>query len=249
MAFKRRLAELVASMISSYPSMAMFWARVLPPSVLQASIPWVEVTKPLGESVLGVVSITDLYDTDLKPFRQASEKGDPTFRALDVNVPFQRLAFARETKSKPPAVLPLISLRKMVKRKSIARLHPWIYSFMTQVAGRNLRSLTTISARAVSKALAYDGVDIVLVLPAPRGEESSALIAREIENSGIPTIVVLSCPDADDSIRPPRTLRFEGTIKKSGWSQKTWYANLTRALEMVGDFDEPGHVIVAGKRG
>ena len=295
MAFKDWLTERTASLLSSNPALAMFWARVLPPSVMRSSIPWTSIEKPASESVLGVISVAGLYRASQNPFRTGAARlqaeteirkaaqavaageastsvdgseesgevekstarttrkrprGDPTFRALEVDTPFRDLAFAgsglaESTKRKVGAELPLDVLRELPKRKQIARLHGWVYSFMTHISGRALRSLTTVSARAVAKALKHDQVDLVLVLSSTTGgDETAGLIAREIEYAGIPTIALSRRPDAIDAVRPPRVVVFEGKGKRVvPWSRKAWRTHLNQVLEKAEEFEEAGQAI------
>lgn len=100
-----------------------------------------------------------------------------------------------------------------------------------------------VAAQIVERLHRYE-VQAALLVPASRlCHQTLGLVARAIEMSGIPTIMVAVDRSIIDSVRPPRTVYYDGKFGsvagKPNWGQYQRRI-LDEALRLMETFDQPG---------
>ncbi len=90
----------------------------------------------------------------------------------------------------------------------------------------------------------YYNVQAVLLIPASRlCHQTLGILARAIEQSGIPTINISVDPKITDKVRPPRTAYYQGDLGsvagKPNWSEYQRRV-LDETLRWMETFDQPG---------
>ena len=69
------------------------------------------------------------------------------------------------------------------------------------------RKVVGEAAPALARELAKDGVDLFVLVPAcPLDHQTVGLVARAIEEAGIPTVLVSTGRDLTQQVRPPRSV-------------------------------------------
>ena len=171
--------------------------------------PWAPVWGALEAARLGVVTTARLWrpGADSPPAR--SIEGD----ARVVEIPSESrpgiLQIAHPELALSPAgadinlVLPLEHLQALVREGRLANLARQFFS----VDGHRARADTVAeeTAPAIAGSMWEDGVTAALIIPVcPRCHQTAGLIAREVEATGIPTVMMASAPEWVARIRPPR---------------------------------------------
>jgi glycine/betaine/sarcosine/D-proline reductase family selenoprotein B len=132
--------------------------------------PWAQVTKPLSQSRLAVVTTAGLYrpGTDA-PFDGESPEGDWSFRALPREVDLRALAIAHTHFSHQVAeadmntIFPLERLAELEANGVIGALASTHYSTMGYVT--RAADLAEETAPAIASRMKADATDIALVIP------------------------------------------------------------------------------------
>lgn len=170
MPFARLKNRLLARVFTSFPSLAARWGRRLDTNV--ADIPWTEPRKTLNEAVLALVTTGGVHLKTQEPFNMADPNGDPTFREIPADTPFDLLTIThdyydhRDAERDLNLVLPVQRLREMVEAGALKAIHPIAYGFMGHMDGPHLQTLQEETAPAIAKKLADAGVDYALLVPA-----------------------------------------------------------------------------------
>lgn len=138
--------------------------------LINETAPWTPLAKPLAQATVALVSTCGLYrlDTDA-PFDAWNDLGDPSFRAIHVDTPPDRLRIAhshydhKHIASDPGVGLPVAHFRALVTEGAIGRLYPWAYSFMGYLP--EPRQLIRDTGPELARRLSADGVDAALLTP------------------------------------------------------------------------------------
>jgi D-proline reductase (dithiol) PrdB len=99
-------------------------------------------------------------------------------------------------------------------------------------------------APAIAERLARYEVHAALLIPASRlCHQTLGVIARVIEQSGIPTMMISVDPDLSDQVRPPRTAYYDGEFGsvagKPNFKQYQLRV-LDESIRWIETFDQPG---------
>lgn len=170
MPFTRLKNRFLARVFTAFPSLAARWGRRLDMNI--ADIPWTEPRKPLTEAVVALVTTGGVHLKTQQPFNMADPNGDPSFREISADTPFDLLTIThdyydhRDAERDLNLVLPLQRLGEMVAAGAIKALHPIAYSFMGHIDGPHLQTLQEETAPAVARKLAVAKVDYALLVPA-----------------------------------------------------------------------------------
>lgn len=142
-------------------------------------VPFTPLTKPLQECAFGLVTTGGLYPLGLEPpfdleaERQRPTWGDPSYRALPVDLP-QSAVGVSHLHINPAGVLadlnvllPVHRFQELVQQGVIGALAPHAYSFMGyQGFPPDLRPWREIYAPQVAQKLRQAGVDCVFITTA-----------------------------------------------------------------------------------
>lgn len=141
---------------------------------LVRDIPWSNVTKPLNESSISVVSTAGLSMKDDEPFDMDTERkrpswGDPSWRRLDRDITTDSIA-ANHLHIETSHLLqdldvcfPVPLLRQLEQENVIGTVAPSHYSIMG-FQGADLRRIAP-SCTAIAEAMVKEEVDLAVLVP------------------------------------------------------------------------------------
>ncbi|MFL2627670.1 MAG: glycine/sarcosine/betaine reductase selenoprotein B family protein [Dehalococcoidia bacterium] len=138
-------------------------------SKIQNEIPWANVTKPINESKIALVTTGGFYTSEQKAFEtDGPEKlGDWSYRTIDIDIPTSNLNVSHihydttGPKKDPNCVFPLDIFKELEKDGIIGKIANTNYSFMGYIQKPDL--LTETTAREVAQNLKADNVDAVVL--------------------------------------------------------------------------------------
>jgi D-proline reductase (dithiol) PrdB len=133
--------------------------------------PGANLTKPLGEARIAIVTTAALHTPHQPPFDTSIKGGDWSYRVLDADVDLATLRIAhrsdafdvRGLEADKNLALPLDRLRSLVHEGVIGEVASRHYSFMGSIAAPG--RLMAQTAPEVARALLDDAVDAVLLTP------------------------------------------------------------------------------------
>lgn len=138
--------------------------------VINAESPWMSLDRPLSSASIALISTCGVYCTDSQlPFDAWNDLGDPSFRALHVDTPPERLAIAHSHYDHQyvardiNVAMPVMHFQRLVEEGAIGGLHPWAYSFMGYLP--EPMQLVNKTAPVVARRLAAEGVHAAFLTP------------------------------------------------------------------------------------
>jgi D-proline reductase (dithiol) PrdB len=140
-------------------------------------------------------------------------------------------------------MMPLDRLRELAASGVIGSVAPRVYSgFMGRIYNRS--EVVNDAAPKLVEKLKQDGVDVLVVVPAcPLDHQTAGLVARVVEEAGIPTVNVSTGRDLSRNVLPPRTV-FVNFPMGNAFGRPGDVAQqcqiLSDALHLVADAKEPG---------
>ncbi|MBW2287562.1 MAG: hypothetical protein JRG80_01120 [Deltaproteobacteria bacterium] len=145
--------------LKSYP-----WRRIDP-------VPRTELTRPLAECRLALVSTAGFVRPDQEDFDPSVRGGDPSWRAIASDTPVSSLVDTHRSETfdhramcqDPNLAFPIDRAHELVARGRIGSVNQQHLSFMGSITapGRLIRD----SAPAAARVLRKDEVDIALLVP------------------------------------------------------------------------------------
>lgn len=218
--------------------------------------PWVENVHapltPLKRALpmlnLGLISLAGAYIDGTEAFDLASRDGDSGFQEIPIEVEAADLRYAakgfdaKAVEQDRNAQVPVDRLLEYQANAVIGKLNDvwWSTSSWTP----NAQAVAEEIAPVLAERLHRYEVNAALIIPASRlGHQSAGIIARGIEMSGIPTIIISVDKLAAERIRPPRTAYYAGdygsVVGPADWPQFQLRV-LDETLRNMETFDQPG---------
>lgn len=218
------------------------------PFVENTHAPFVPVKRALPMMNLGLITSAGAYIDGTDPFDIDSRDGDPSFRELPVEVGSSDLRFAargydpKHVLEDRNAQVPIDRLLEYEANSVIGRLNEVWWSLGSYIP--NAVRLAAETAPAIVERIHRYSVQAALLIPASRlCHQTLGILARAIENSGIPTIVISVDRAVTTRVRPPRTVYYDGEFGcvagKPNWPEYQLRI-LDEALRLMETFDQPG---------
>ena len=140
------------------------------------------------------------------------------------------------------AQIPVDRLLEYEANAVIGKLNEAWWSLSSYIP--NARLVAEELAPKLAERLARYEVQAALLIPASRlCHQTMGIIARGLEEKGIPTIMISVDPKAVDRIRPPRTAYYSGELGsvagKPNWPEFQLRV-LDETLRTMETFDQPG---------
>ncbi|MEZ5428281.1 MAG: glycine/sarcosine/betaine reductase selenoprotein B family protein [Pyrinomonadaceae bacterium] len=217
------------------------------PFVKNEDAPFSPARRSLPMLNLALISSAGAYIDGTDPFDTDARDGDPKFREIPVEVEAEDLLYAARgydpaaVKEDRNAQIPVDRLLEYEANGVIGRLnHVW-WSLMGHIP--NARLVAEETAPRITERLARYEVQAALLIPASRlCHQTLGIIARSIEQAGIPTMLVSVDRSVTDSVRAPRVAYYQGEFGsvagKPGWKQFQ-HRILDEALRWTETFDQP----------
>ncbi|MBI2822280.1 MAG: hypothetical protein HYX74_08655 [Acidobacteria bacterium] len=186
--------------------------------------PWTRFGTSLAECKLALVTDAGLFVKGQKPFSVAGGvlpehlleqkfkvAGDPSYRSIPRDVAVQDLRVAHSHLDKPRVerdvncVFPLERVRELVEETYVAEAAAHHFSLMGYLP--DFKHLYEKTIPEIIQHLRQDRVTAVLLAPADcLGHQTVAIVQREIESQGIPTVSISLCRDITQKIGVPRAV-------------------------------------------
>ncbi len=218
------------------------------PFVENTNAPFTPARRALPMLNLALISSAGAYIDGTEPFDIGSRDGDATFKEIPIEVEAEDLLFAARGYD-PAAVLQDINCQIPIERLLeyeangvIGRLnHVW-WSLCGYIP--NARLVAEQTAPQIAERVARYEVQAALLVPASRlCHQTLGIVARELEQKGVPTIMLAVDREITDKVRPPRTAYYAGEIGavvgKPNWKQYQLRV-LDETLRWIETFDQPG---------
>lgn len=197
---------------------------------------------------LALISSAGAYIDGTEPFDVSALAGDLTFREIPSEVEGEDLRFAARGYD-PAAVqqdinaqLPLARLFEFENNGIIGQLNAVFWSFCGFIP--DAASFSEVTLPYFVERLERYEVQAALLIPASRlCHQSMSLVARAIEQVGVPTMTLAVDKAIVESVRPPRAAYYEGEFGsvagRPNWPEHQRRV-LDEALRWIEPMDQPG---------
>lgn len=218
------------------------------PFVKNRRAPFSPARRALPMLNLALISSAGAYIDGTDRFDTSTPTGDLTFREIPSQIEPEDLRFAARAynpaavEADPNSLLPLARLFEFESNGIIGQLNSVFWSFAGFIpdAGRLVEEMVP---RLVARVERYE-VQAALLIPASRlCHQSVSLVARALEQAGIPTMTLATVQDVVETVRPPRAALYEGEIGSvaglPNWPEHQRRI-LDEALRLIEPMDQPG---------
>jgi D-proline reductase (dithiol) PrdB len=164
--------QLIAKLITRFPSLAQRFITAYQPWESGEPTPWTPVTKPLSDCRVALVTTSGVHHKNQQPFDMADSEGDPSFREIEGATIGDGYLITHDYYDHSDAeqdlniIFPLDRLRELQDEGIIGDLASRHYSLMGHIDGRHIATLIGRSAREIIDKLRRQAVDVVLLTPA-----------------------------------------------------------------------------------
>ncbi len=218
------------------------------PFIENITAPFTPMRRSLPMLNLALISSAGAYIDGTDSFDIETRDGDINFREIPIEVEAGDLLYAARgydaaaVKEDRNTQIPIDRLLEYEANAVIGRLnHVW-WSLSSYIP--NARLVADELAPRIAERLAGYEVQAALLIPASRlCHQTLGLVARAIEQNGIPTMMLSVDRTVTDKIRPPRTAYYTGEFGavagKPNWKQYQLRV-LDESLRWIETFDQPG---------
>ena len=218
------------------------------PFITNIHAPFTPVRRALPMLSLALISSAGAYIDGTDPFDLTSKDGDTSFREIPVEVDADGLRYAvkgydsKAINEDRNTQIPIDRLTEYQANAVIGKLNNVWWSVSSWIP--NARRVADELAPRLAERLHRYEVQAALLIPAGRlCHQTLGLVARGIEESGIPTMMLSVDPVMTDRIRPPRTAYYNGEFGavagRPNWREYQLRV-LDEALRWTETFDQPG---------
>lgn len=218
--------------------------------------PWIEnihsslipVKRALPMMNLGLVSSAGAYIDGMEPFDTDARDGDLNYIEIPVEVEPADLRYAakgydaKAVKDDRNSQIPVDRLLEYQANAVLGSLNNVWWSVSSYIPNA-ARVADELAPKIAERLHRYD-VQAALLIPASRlCHQTLGIVARAVEESGIPTIMLSVDPIISDKTRPPRTAYYNGEVGsvagKPNWREYQLRV-LDETLRWMETFDQPG---------
>jgi D-proline reductase (dithiol) PrdB len=218
------------------------------PFVKNRRAPFSPARRALPMLNLALISSAGAYIDGTDPFDTTAPDGDGSFREIPSQIETADLRFAARgynpaaVQADPNSLLPLERLFEFESNGIIGQLNQVFWSCCGFIPDAS-RLADEMVPRIVERVERYQ-VQAALLIPASTlCHQSVSLIARALEQSGIPTMTLAVVQDVIESVRPPRAALYDGEIGSvaglPNWPEHQRRV-LDEALRLIEPMDQPG---------
>lgn len=185
------------------------------PFVENKRAPFRPLRRALPMLNLALVSSAGAYIDGTEPFDVNAPDGDLTFREIPKEVEAEDLRFAARGYD-PVAVeqdansqVPVERLQEFASNGIIGQLNAVWWSFNGFIPDA-ARMMDTLVPGLITRIKRYEAQAALLVPASRLCHQSVALLARALEQEGLPTIMLAVARDIVEEVRPPRAVYYNG---------------------------------------
>ncbi len=218
------------------------------PFVENTHTPFTPVRRALPMLNLALISSAGAYIDGTDPFDTDSRDGDTSFREIPVEIEAADLLYAARgydvaaVQQDRNSQIPIDRLRGYEENAVIGNLNNAWWSVSSYIP--NAQSVAEELAPKLADRLARYEINAALLIPASRlCHQTLGIIARGIEASGIPTIMISVDKLMMERVRPPRTAYYVGEIGSVVGAPdfpEFQLRVLDETLRTMETFDQPG---------
>jgi len=177
-------------------------------------VPFTRLKKPLSQSVLGLITTAVQFDPSKgdqgpgAPYNAAAKFYEPYKTPInqkqDLRIAHVGIDRKNANMEESECWFPLAAARRVVEMGRLQMISPNFYGLPTN---RSQRHTLEIDAPIILKMLRADNVDVAILIPnCPICHQSQSLLARYLEEAGIPTVVMGAAKDIVEYCGVPRFL-------------------------------------------
>lgn len=218
------------------------------PFVENVNAPFTPMRRALPMLNLALISSAGAYIDGTEGFDIESRDGDASFREIPIEVEAEDLLYAARgydataVKQDRNAQIPVERLLEYESSNVIGRLNQVWWSVSSYIP--NAALVAKELAPNLAERLASYEVQAAILIPASRlCHQTLGIVARTIEQKGIPTMMLSVDRAMTDKIRPPRTAYYTGEFGavagKPDWREYQLRV-LDESLRWIETFDQPG---------
>lgn len=218
------------------------------PFVKNRRAPFSPARRALPMLNLALISSAGAYIDGTEPFDTSAPDGDFSYREIPSEIRAQEMRFSARgyypaaVESDLNSLVPLVRLFEFESNGIIGQLNPVFWSFCGFIpdAARLAQEMTP---RLVERVERYQ-VQAALLIPASKlCHQSISVVARALEQAGIPTMTLAVAQDVVESVRPPRAAFYKGELGSvaglPNWPEHQRRV-LDEALRLIEPMDQPG---------
>jgi len=218
------------------------------PFVENIHAPFTPVKRALPMLNLALITSAGAYIDGTDAFVIDSRDGDTSFREIPIEIEAEDLRYAAKGYD-PAAVnqdrnaqIPIDRLLEYQANSVIGALNNVWWSISSYIPNA-ARVAEELAPKLADRLARYD-VQTALLIPASRlCHQTLGIIARAIEQSGTPTMMISVDPKISDKVRPPRSAYYTGEFGsvagRPNWREYQLRI-LDEALRWTETFDQPG---------
>ena len=217
------------------------------PFIENTYAPFKSLQRALPMLNLALISSAGAYIDGTDSFDLNAKDGDLEFREIPVEVEAADMLYAAKgydpaaVKEDRNALIPVERLLEYEANGVIGRLNNVWWSLSSYIP--NAARVANELAPKIAERLASYEVQAALFVPASRlCHQTLGIIARAVEERGIPTMLISVDRAATDKIRPPRTAYYNGelgaTVGAPNWKQYQLRV-LDESIRWIETFDQP----------
>jgi D-proline reductase (dithiol) PrdB len=217
------------------------------PFVENTYAPFTPLQRALPMLNLALISSAGAYIDGTEPFDLDSKDGDLNFREIPIEVESEDLLYAakgydataiREDRN---VQIPIERLLEYEANGVIGKLNNVWWSLSSYIP--NAALVAKELAPRIAERLASYEVQAALLIPSSRlCHQTLGIVARAIEEKGIPTMLISVDRTVTDKIRPPRTAYYDGkfgaVVGEPNWKQYQLRV-LDESLRWIETLDQP----------
>lgn len=218
------------------------------PFVENVHTPFTPVRRALPMMNLALISSAGAYIDGTDPFDIASRDGDLNYREMPVEIEAADLRYSAQgydvgaVQKDRNSQIPIDRLREYEENAVIGKLNSAWWSLSSYIP--NAQLVAEGLAPKLTERLARYEINAAILIPASRlCHQTLGIIARRIEESGIPTILVSVDKLIMEYVRAPRTAYYDGEIGSvvgpADWPEFQLRV-LDETLRTMETFDQPG---------
>ena len=217
------------------------------PFISNTHAPFTPLLRALPMLNLALISSAGAYIDGTDPFDLTVRDGDINFREIPIEVEAGDLRYAAKGFDPNDVIedrnvqIPIDRLTEYQANAVIGQLNNVWWSLSPWIP--NARLVADDLAPRIAERLHRYQVQAALLIPASRlCHQTLGLIARGIEQSGIPTMTISVDTSMTERTRPPRTAYYSGEFGsvagKPGWREYQLRV-LDEAIRWIETFDQP----------
>lgn len=218
------------------------------PFVENTYAPFAPLQRALPMLNLALISSAGAYLDGTEAFDLDSKDGDLEFREFPIEVEAEDFLYAAKgydataVKADRNAQIPIDRLLEYEANGVIGRLNNVWFSLSSYIPNAALVA-KELAPKLADRLVSYE-VQAALLVPASRlCHQTLGIVARTIEERGIPTMLLSVDRTITDKIRPPRTAYYDGklgtVVGDPNWKQYQLRV-LDEALRWIETLDQPG---------